>query len=609
LAIPNGDMNASRAALRRTSALRSARPLTHVTRPWVRNASGTPESQQPRRKGGRLVGFVAIFGAAAAAAYFYPTLAAQFSSTPAQEPTSSPKPQLQFEKARKQATSKEEHRELLSSQHLQIKNSWEHPGVYVWGSNTGKVVDPDSNEKNIKLPRRLKFFNEQILRDLKLTEDFGAAITEAGDLVQWGLGFSKQNPRPLVTLRGKDLIKIDVSADRVIALSRNGSVYSVASSKDDQKGDIQEDKQSSSLSLWKSQSSLDAGVRNLTPSSLGFGEFIKDIRSGLQHCLLLTSKGRVFAAASSTTDFPSKGQLGVPGLTWDARPPGPYYQPHEVTALKDYKVDQIAAGDYHSVVLDKAGNVFSFGDNSVGQLGFETEVRTPFVENPTPVDIKRLYKGTDLTPRATSVAAGGSNTFFTVDADISPQNGQASSVVPSKRYPQTTVDVWAAGQGVYGELGTGKWTHMSVLPTKIKSLSSLFEFDEATKKMSPIRLKSLVVGTTHSSAIMDNATKTARSSSASQNETLSGADVLFWGGNEHYQLGTGKRSNLNVPTYIGPLDGGAADAERGRKADEQRLCLTPRSTVRLGEDGRGRKVTVEQKVECGRYVTGVYLAV
>jgi hypothetical protein len=65
---------------------------------------------------------------------------------------------------------------------------------------------------------------------------------------------------------------------------------------------------------------------------------------------------------------------------------------------------------------------------------------------------------------------------------------------------------------------------------------------------------------------------------------------------------------MNAPTYIGPLDGGERDAEKGRKGETHRLCITPRQTVRIGEDGRGRKVSLEQKVECGKFATGVYSA-
>lgn len=46
--------------------------------------------------------------------------------------------EIKFEEPRKKATSREDNRDLISSQHLQVKKSWENPGVYVWGSNTGK---------------------------------------------------------------------------------------------------------------------------------------------------------------------------------------------------------------------------------------------------------------------------------------------------------------------------------------------------------------------------------------------------------------------------------------------------------------------------------------
>ena len=606
-------MNASQIAMKRAAALRSpaVQSLRASSRQWVRNASGGPATPQtPPRRGGKLVGFAAVFGAAAAGAYFYPQLKAHFAGEAGEGEPAKAEIEFEtaFETARKQARSKAEERELLSSQHLQVQKSWEHPGVYAWGSNAGKVIDPNSSEKNIKVPRRIKYFDDQLLRDLKLTESFGAAVTEKGDLVQWGLGFSNADPSPSVTIKGKDLIKIDVSSDRIIALSRNGSVYAIPSSRDDLAAGLKDDNQKSFWSLWNS-SKGSVSPRNLTPAGVGWGEKIIDISSGLDHCLLLTSLGRVFSAASNSSEFPARGQMGIPGLTWETRHKGPYDQPYEIAGLKGFEVTQIATGDYHSVVLDKAGRIFTFGDNLYGQLGVEVEIAQPFVDCPAVLPIYKLYKGTGLTPNITSIAAGGNNTFFTVDAVAPPKNTNNKSVVPAKRMPQTTCDLWAAGQGVYGSLGTGKWTHVSTGPTKVKALSSLFEFDESSNKLMPIKIKSLSVGTTHCAAVMDNVTKTSIAQRSSANETNCGSDVKFWGGNEHYQLGTGKRNNLNAPAYIRPLDTREGDADKGIQGEVHRLCLTPRETVRIGEGGKGRKVTLEQKVDCGRYVTGVYSAV
>ncbi|VUC23674.1 unnamed protein product [Clonostachys rosea] len=606
-------MNVSAAVLRRTATLRprATRSLPAPTRQWLRNSSNSSPSAtgRPRRSAGKFIGFGVVFGVAAAGAYYYPTLKELLASG-SESPQSGPlKANLEFEQPRKEALNKEEYRELLSSQHLQIQNSWEHPGVYVWGSNVGQVVDPNSNQKYIKLPQRLEFFNDQILRDLKLSQSFGAALTEKGDLVQWGLGFSKTNPKPVTTLQGKDLAKIEISSDHIIALSRNGTVYSIPSSKDDLEGGLKQEQQTGSWSIWASSGKGGISSRKLTPSGLGYGEKIVDISSGLEHCLLLTSKGRVFAVASSGLDYPSKGQMGIPGLSWNTRPSGPYDQPLEVEPLRGLDVKQIATGDYHSVVLDKAGRAFAFGDNLYGQLGSEPLVSEPCVEYPSEIPTAALYKRTGLVPKVTSIAAGGNTTFFAVEAEATSNEQSSQNVAPSRKYSSGVFDLWAAGQGVYGTLGTGKWTHITVGPNKVKSLSSLYEFDEKTNKMVPIKVKSLSVGTTHCAAVMDNSTETYISSGASQNQTYYGADILFWGGNEYYQLGTGKRSNLNLPAYIGPLDRGEGDAQKGRQGEQHRLCLAPMQTARLGEHGHGRKVTLEQKVECGQYVTGVYSSV
>lgn len=575
-------------------------------RPVLRNANlariqrmrySTPQTSR-RSPLLRILGLAAVGIAGAGAVVAYPIL------FPAEPPPGPKIAEIEFEKPRKHPASKEENREIVSSQHVQVKKSWENPGVYAWGSNTGKVAAPDSNETVIKTPRRIPYFDGQILRDLKLDRNFGAAVTEKGDLVQWGTGYSKDDPKPAVTLAGKDLVKLSLSRDRIIGLSSSGSVYSIPVARSDQASGEKETAGSSWLPFWSSPSPV--SYRTLKPD-LKVGEKVTDVKSGLEHCLLLTSKGRVFTAASSSEGYPTRGQLGVPGLTWATRPSGPYDKPHEVATLKGFNVKKIAAGDYHSMVLDKEGRVFGFGDNSTGQLGLEPQIEAPFVDAPSLLPVNTLYKGTGQTPRVTSIAAGGSNSFFTVDATNKPTGDSATNtdITRAGNSAPVTADTWACGEGIHGSLGTGRWTHVSQEPTKIKALSNLREFDEKTNKVVPIRLSSLSVGSTHAAAVMDNVTSVSARANGSEHDTNYGADVLWWGGNEHYQLGTGKRNNVANPTYIGALD---ERADKGKKEVEHRFQIAPRTTVRLGEGGQGRRASVEQRVECGRYVSAVYSA-
>src|SRR5436190_9617711 len=119
--------------------------------------------------------------------------------------------------------------------------------------------------------------------------------------------------------------------------------------------------------------------------------------------------------------------------------------------------------------------------------------------------------------------------------------------------------------------------------------------------MVPIRLRHISVGSTHASAVMDNRTNVGASKKSSRSDSNWGTDVLWWGGNEFYQLGTGKRNNAPSPVYINPP--ADTDSHEIRRA-ERRLQLTPRRTVKVA----GRNVNIEQRVECGRNITAVYSA-
>lgn len=135
----------------------------------------------------------------------------------------------------------------------------------------------------------------------------------------------------------------------------------------------------------------------------------------------------------------------------------------------------------------------------------------------------------------------------------------------------------------------------------------------------PIRLRGLSVGATHVAAVMGGVDAAG--------EMQYGRDVLWWGNNEFYQLGTGRRSNTSVPVYIPVLEGagvragemtGSSSSGEGRRS----------GVVGGGEMGSGRfmggrqvhrfqvapggKVggrMVEQRVVCGRGNSAVWSAV
>ncbi|KAH7401463.1 regulator of chromosome condensation 1/beta-lactamase-inhibitor protein II [Pyrenochaeta sp. MPI-SDFR-AT-0127] len=506
---------------------------------------------------------------------------------------------IKFEAPRRQATSSDDNRNIISSQHLQVVKSWENPGVYAWGSNSGKAVAPDSDEKYIKTPRRISFFDGKLLRDIKIDRNFGVAIDERGDLLQWGTAFSREVTGPTKTLKGQNLTSLAISRDRIIALSSSGDVYSIPVAQDEQKEGAKP-VSTSWIPFWGESNNISYRVR--TPENLSWGERVTDISSGLEHALMLTSTGRVFSFASGTQDFPSKGQLGIPGLTWERRPAGAFDIPHEITTLKGFPVKKIATGDYHSLVCDSEGRAFTFGDNTSGQLGFPFNAEAQSIDAPSLLPTQKFYSG--QMGKVTNVFAGGNTSFLAIEATKAGDD-------------RVTADTWAFGFGLTGQLGTGRWVHTQAEPVKVAAFSGLFEWDEIKHTAIPIRLSTISVGATHAAAILDNVASVAvsgRGKNLTENDTNWGRDILFWGNNEFYQIGSGKRSNVATPTYIQPLDQ-AAEQERAasalgfgkqlREKDMHRFQITPRNKVKVN----GRAVEFEQKVECGRGCTVVYSAV
>jgi alpha-tubulin suppressor-like RCC1 family protein len=562
----------------------------------VRHSSTSTSSQHlPRNYTRGTIGTAAAALAIAAAYQWHTVRSAHAEAIPVSDPTPI------FETPRRKAKSKEDNRDLISSQHLQVKKSWENPGVYAWGSNSGRVAAPDLDDNLIKTPRRIPFFDGVLLRDIKMDRKFGAAIDQNGDLLQWGVGYSPDCREPVRTLKGKNLRSLTTSRDRIIALSSSGTVYSLPVSAEDQATGPKPSESSSWIPFLTFTSPI--SYRTVAPKDLSWSEKITTVSSGLEHVLILTSKGRVFSAAAGSQDFPRHGQLGIPGLTWNTRPSGSYDQPHEIHTLSGFHITKIAAGDHHSLVSDKDGRVFAFGDNSLGQLGFDYSSDSSLVDVPSLLPIQQLYAGTAQVPRVTSVAAGGSNSYFTIDATRVASQSSPADAGSLSRLGNVTADTWACGQGIWGNLANGRWTHVQSTPVKIPSLSGLFEYDERAHKTIPIRLARFSVGQNHAAAVMNNVTYTSASNSSSENDTNWGADIVFFGNNEFYQLGTGKRNNVSNPVYLRPLDSESEKQFRGK--EQHRFQITPLKRVTVN----GRSVDLEQRVECGRGVTAVYSGV
>ena len=129
------------------------------------------------------------------------------------------------------------------------------------------------------------------------------------------------------------------------------------------------------------------------------GHSITQVAAGVRHSLLLADDGTVFSFGSNTV-----GQLGLGSDSGTM----PIATPIDRTNLSGRSIMQVAAGGSHSLILADDGSVFSFGTNGFGVTGLGTDSGNSFLAT--------LIDATNLGGRSiTQVAAGSGHSLLLAD--------------------------------------------------------------------------------------------------------------------------------------------------------------------------------------------------
>ncbi|EMD38580.1 hypothetical protein CERSUDRAFT_113764 [Gelatoporia subvermispora B] len=475
----------------------------------------------------------------------------------------------------------------------------------VWGTNKTHVIALDSQTSDsIRTPAVAEWLDNVALRDVALHEKHAACVDARGDVYQWGDGFfgnkaGSSSGKPALTLRGKDIVRIQVTPTRVFALSKSGGIYVISSSASEQSWSKAEQKTPGTSwwgTGWFAGDNSDVDLLEIVPNEkLSKGEKFVAIAAGSDHLLALTSSGRTFAHAASL-NANSYGQLGFRKLDVPAHdaPNGassrvsleltpkaiadPYSKStpairrrvvetdvredtpkpddrtirfsdklFEVPALRGIQVDRIAAGSRSSFAKTTSGRVLGWGANEFGQLGLGTSTTLDTVVVPTEIILWRATPSRMQT-KCTDIFAGGDLTFFQVER------------VDGSSMPY--VDVLSCGNGQFGGLGNALYSNAQGTPVRTKNVSGLLEYSEKTKNLQPIEPHHISISPTgHVLLTLDTLFQAGPGAG--------GRDVLAWGANYDYQLGNGRRGSLATPTTLQSAEGGRFML-RHRKADEVR---------------------------------------
>ncbi|XP_010858470.1 PREDICTED: probable E3 ubiquitin-protein ligase HERC6 isoform X2 [Bison bison bison] len=180
---------------------------------------------------------------------------------------------------------------------------------------------------------------------------------------QLGIGEFKETtfiPKKIKTLAGIKIIQVACGHYHSLALSEDGQVFSWGTNSHGQLGLGKE---------FPSQASPQR-VRSLE------GIPLAQVAAGGHHSFALSLSGTSFGWGSNNA-----GQLALSGNN----APVQRYKPVSIGALKTLGVVSISCGYKHTAVLTQDGKVFTFGDNSYGQLGHD-----PTAEKRGPQLVERI---------------------------------------------------------------------------------------------------------------------------------------------------------------------------------------------------------------------------
>jgi hypothetical protein len=293
---------------------------------------------------------------------------------------------------------------------------------------------------------------------------------------------------------------------------------------------------------WGANGSGELGDGTTTDSStpvattLPAGTTLSAVSAGADHCLALTSTGRVLAWGDNTD-----GQLGN-GTTANSSTPVPVSLPAGTT------VTAISAGRAHSLALTSTGRVLAWGDNTSGELGNGTTTNS---STPVPVSLPAVTIVTAVS------AGGGHNLAITA-----------------------TGSVLAWGNNAHGQLGNGTTTNSSTpvavsLPagTTVTAVSA-----GAFHSLAVTSTGSVLAWGFNSSGQLGNGTNTDSSTpvvvslpgGTTVTSVSGGADhslaltstggVLAWGDNSDGQLGNRTSMSSSTPVTVFPRNIAAVSA-------------------------------------------------
>ena len=224
--------------------------------------------------------------------------------------------------------------------------------VYSWGEGSyGRLGHGDT--VTVKNPKRIEAFKDHVVVQVSSGSRHSAAITSDGVLFTWGSGTdgklghgnSDSIYLPKVTAAVDNAVQVACGASHTVAIAENGTkVYS-----------------------WGGGSYGKLGHNNT--NSQNIPKLVEALKS--HQCVKVAVGSNYTAVLTSTGQILTMGNSSACGAgTSDPK----RYLPEPVINLSDEHIIDISGGDTLMLALTLRGEVYSWGNNSMGQVGRGTDV-------------------------------------------------------------------------------------------------------------------------------------------------------------------------------------------------------------------------------------------
>ena len=280
--------------------------------------------------------------------------------------------------------------------------SWGSNGLGQLGSvNTAEDITALLSSKPfiINTPRAVLPLKDIFIQHVECGHAHTLASLKSGVLLAWGCNKAGQLglgpnapdivPTPnIVTGLPQHIVSFSSGSEHSLAVCEDDTVYAWGQG------------EGGTLGLGN-QDMKSRNIPTLIPSLSE--SYIKKVKCGGLHSLALTRDGRLFSWGRG-----EGGQLGHPAVLLTTTNEGDVYlsTPTMIEVLAHNFIEEVVAGDAHSVCLDRQGNIFIWGFSSSGQLGLGLNAENHNINTPglqvfeprhlnLPRDMKCLQVSTD----------------------------------------------------------------------------------------------------------------------------------------------------------------------------------------------------------------------